>query len=204
MSLAIRRHGDTGGTHGRSCLRKRVSTKTPHAEQTSFQSASSSEHTFFITSPLPSRTPTMSLTRSHQLSNPSSRALSGTRSSSSRSVFTLSFHRREATAKSRSAENWCRRGWLVRRGDICWAIFCKYGEGCSERVLRKNADALERPRSAVLYLGQLSSSGSSLWSKDEPREIGPERGIFPWPVLATEFVAFLSGGLYEVGIQPLH
>ena len=179
--------------------------KIPQAAHTSFQSAPSSRQTFLMTSSRPSRMPTMSLKRSHQFSNPSSLSLSGTLSSSMRSVFTFPFHLRDATAKSRSALKLFRRGWSVRRGDNCCARPWRYEDGCLERTCRKNADAFDSPRSDVLYNHALQHPSFHISHlKIVPCQIWPECRVFPRPLLAAEVVALLSRRLDEVGIQPFH
>lgn len=122
----------------------------PHTAHSSFQSAPSSKHMRLTTSPRPSRIATMSLSWFHQFSKPSCLADSGTRSSSTRKIFTLSFHLREAITKSRSASKFWSRGWLVKRGINRAAILLVCSEGCSESAWRKNTVAFERPRSVVL------------------------------------------------------
>lgn len=113
--------------------------------------------------PLPAlpKSPTMSLSQDHQLSNPSSRESSGTRSSSTRSVLTLSRHRLELIAKSRSVEKWLKRGWSERIGMRAWERSWRYGEGCFDRVSRKNADAFERPRRVALEEHRMSKRSAS-------------------------------------------
>ena len=69
--------------------------------------------------------------------------------------------------------------------------------------MRKNADALERPRRDVL-IEQVSAAHDRYKSADQPCEVWPEGRVLPWSFLAAQLVAFLSGGLNEVHVQPLH
>jgi hypothetical protein len=148
--MSEKRRGKNNRTYGISCLRNRISAKTPHATATSFQSPPISSHIFSMTSSRPSRTPTISLTRSHQLSKPSCLSSSGTRSRSRRKDLTLSFHRRDEYAKSRSAEKFWRWGCEFINGINSLESRWRSSEGCLDRMSKKKTDALERPRSVAL------------------------------------------------------
>ena len=69
--------------------------------------------------------------------------------------------------------------------------------------MRKNADALERPRRDVL-IEQVSAAHDRYKSADQPCEVWPEGRVLPWSFLAAQLIAFLSGWFDEVRIAPLH
>jgi len=139
-----------GFSHGISCLLILGSTKMLQATQTSFQSAPRSSHTRCMTSCLPSRIPTISLSLSHQLSKSSNRAFSGTLSISIRNAFTFSLQRRIACAKSLSAVKFIRRGWVSTKGMRVPVSLWSLSDGCRSSTPKKNREALERPRRIAL------------------------------------------------------
>ena len=119
--------------------------------QYSFQSALRSTQMFWMISERPSSMPTMLLNDFHQFSKSSSRASSGTRSSSSRRVLTFSFQRLRATTKSRSLVNWTMRGCELSKGARCCATLWRCSEGWRAKVSSRKTDAFEKPRRTDLY-----------------------------------------------------
>lgn len=180
-------------THGISCLLIRGSMKILQATQTSFQSAPRSSHTRCMTSCLPSRTPTISLSLSHQLSKSSNRAFSGTLSISIRSAFTFSLQRRMACAKSLSAVKFIRRGCVSTKGMRVLVNLWSLSDGCRSNTPKKKTEALERPRRIALWVFSTrkrtaNEKTSPTWSNTARTSHPPKDDLEHWADLLLQLM----------------